>query len=204
MRCIPAESQYAEMVRDVLRWHRANPGDWQKTWQLVEDKYHKDPKYTHGLCCKAGGANDGSIDVKLNGAYILMGLLYGAGDPDRTITIACRCGQDSDCNPSNAGGILFAILGASKIPPRFTAKLDLKGKFSHSDYTLPEVYKVSERLAWEGVRRAGGQVETNAAGDEFFVIPAQTPMPSPLEKSYAPGPIANSRFTAEEMAKIKK
>ena len=202
--CIPAESQYAEMVRDMLRWHRENPNDWQKTWQLVENKYHKDPKYTHGLCCKAGGANDGSIDVKLNGAYILMGLLYGAGDPDRTITIACRCGQDSDCNPSNAGGILFAILGTAKIPPRFTEKLDPKAKFSYSDYTLPEVYKVSERLAWEGVRRAGGQVELNAAGDKFFVIPAQTPRPSPLEKSYAPGPIANSRFTAEEMAKIKK
>ena len=68
--------------------------------------------------------------MKLNGAYILMGLLYGQGDPDKTITIACRCGQDSDCNPSNAGGILFAILGAAKIPPRFTEKLDLRQKFS--------------------------------------------------------------------------
>ena len=55
LQSIPAESQYAEMVRDVLRWHEQNPHDWQKTWQLVEDKYHKDPRYTHGLCCKAGG-----------------------------------------------------------------------------------------------------------------------------------------------------
>jgi hypothetical protein len=38
LRCIPPESQYAEMVRDMLRWHRENPKDWPKTWQLVENK----------------------------------------------------------------------------------------------------------------------------------------------------------------------
>ncbi|MCE5268933.1 MAG: ADP-ribosylglycohydrolase family protein, partial [Planctomycetaceae bacterium] len=108
LKAIPAESQYAEMVRDVLRWHEENP-NWEKTWQLVEDKYHKDPHYTHGLCCKAGGKGVFSIDVKVNGAYVLMGLLYGNRDIEQTIAIACRCGQDSDCNPSNAAGILFTV-----------------------------------------------------------------------------------------------
>ena len=85
LRSIPPDCQYAEMVRDLLRWHRDEPDDWKKTWQLVEDKYHKDPNYTHGLCSKPGGVNAMSIDAKLNGAYILMGLLHGKGDPDRTI-----------------------------------------------------------------------------------------------------------------------
>lgn len=203
LRCIPTQCQYAEMVRDMLRWYQENPRDWQKTWQLVEDKYHKDPQYTHGLSSKAGGANAGSIDVKLNGAYILMGLLYGGGDPDKTIVISCRCGQDSDCNPSNAGGVLFATMGAAKIPSRFTEKLDLARKFSHSDYTLPKVYEVSEKLTRQALARAGGRIERDAQGEEVFVIPVQTPQPSALEASYAPGPIANSLFTKEERAKIK-
>ena len=29
-----------------------------------------------------------NIDAKLNGAYIVMGLLYGEGDPDKTLEIS--------------------------------------------------------------------------------------------------------------------
>ena len=203
LRCIPAQSQYAEMVRDLLQWRQAHPDDWQHTWRLIEDKYHQDPKYTHGLCSKPGGEKAYSIDVKLNGAYILMGLLYGAGDPDQTITIACRCGQDSDCNPSNAAGILFTTLGAAKIPPKFTQELDLRRKFSHTQYTLPKVYEVCEELARQAVLRAGGRIEKDAAGAELLLIPVETPQPSALEQSSVPGPIADSRFTRAEMAQIK-
>jgi hypothetical protein len=190
------------MVRDVLQSAQDNGDDWQKTWQQVEDKYHKDPKYTHGLCSKPGGAGAFSIDVKLNGAYVLMGLLYGKGDPDKTILIACRSGQDSDCNPSNAAGILFTTIGAAKIPARFTEKLDLKAKYSYSDYTVPKVFEVSEKLAREAVTRAGGRIEKNDKGEEVFVIPVQEPKPSKLEQCWEPGPVAGSKFTEEEMAKI--
>jgi len=201
--CLPAQSQYAEMVRDVLKWHDENPDDWTKTWQLVEDKYHKDPKYTHGLCSKPGGEGAFSIDVKLNGAYVLMGLLYGKGDPDKTILIACRSGQDSDCNPSNAAGILFTTMGLSKVPGRFTEKLNMEAKYSYSDYTVPKVFEVSEKLARQAVVRAGGKIEKNEKGEEVFVIPVEEPRPPKLEQVTAPGPIANSKFTPEEMEKIK-
>jgi hypothetical protein len=201
--CLPAQSQYAEMVRDVLKWHDENPDDWTKTWQLVEDKYHKDPKYTHGLCSKPGGEGAFSIDVKLNGAYVLMGLLYGKGDPDKTILIACRAGQDSDCNPSNAAGILFTTMGLSKVPGRFTEKLNMEAKYSYSDYTVPKVFEVSEKLARQAVVRAGGKIEKNEKGEEVFVIPVQAPKPGPLQRSWEPGAAAGSRFTPEEIAKIE-
>jgi hypothetical protein len=200
--CVPADSQYAEMVRDMLKWYKENPTDWQQTWQLVEDKYHKDPRYTHGLCSQPGGQDGFSIDAKLNGAFVIMGLLYGKGDADQTMRIACRCGQDSDCNPANAAGVYFTILGAAKIPGRFTEKLDLQAKYRNSDYTVPKVYEVSEMLVRKAVVRAGGKIEKDANGAEVFVIPVQTAQPGKAEKSHEPGPIANSRFTAEEMAKI--
>jgi hypothetical protein len=38
LEAIPAESQYAEIVRDMLHWSMEEP-DWQKTWQRIEDKY---------------------------------------------------------------------------------------------------------------------------------------------------------------------
>ena len=102
LKCIPEQSQYAECIRDVLKWYKQNPDNWKKTWQLIEDKYQDNPDYRRFTCEKE---NDFNIDAKINGAYIVVGLLYGKGDPDKTIIISTRCGQDSDCNPSNAAGM---------------------------------------------------------------------------------------------------
>ena len=202
LKCIPAKSQYAEMVRDLLKWCKENP-DWQKTWELVEEKYHKDPNYTHGFCSKPGGKDAFSIDAKLNGAYIIMGLLYGRDDPEQTLRISCRCGQDSDCNPANAGGVLFAAIGAAKIPSKYVEKLNLAAKYSHTDYTLPKVYEVSEKLARAGVVKSGGRIEKDASGEEVLVIPVQTTRPSPFETAAKPGPMEELKFTDQEMSKIK-
>jgi hypothetical protein len=199
LRCIPAQSQYAECIADVLRWYDQQPSDWQQTWQKIEEKYQKNPAYRRSSCNRG----DFNIDAKINGAYVVMGLLYGRRDPEQTIVIACRCGQDSDCNPANAGGVLFTTLGAAGVPPRFTEKLNLEAKFSFSTYTLPMVYEVCEKLARQVVVRSGGRIERDAGGEEVFVIPLQVPTPSKLEQCWEPGPAAGSRFSAEEMSRIK-
>jgi hypothetical protein len=200
--CIPQESQYAECIRDLLDWYKQNPNDWEKTWQLVEKKYHEDPQYSHGLCAGPGGRDAGSIDAKLNGAYIILGLLYGKGDPDTTIVISTRCGQDSDCNPSNSGGILFTTIGYEKLPDKFKSALNPEGKFSHTPYNFPTLVAVCEKLARESVLRSGGRIEKNAAGDEVFIIPARRPRLGRPERSWEPGPAENTKFTEAEMAKI--
>ena len=202
LRCIPKESQYAEMVRDMLAWYRKNPDNWQKTWQWCEDKYHKNARYTHGLCSRPGGVNAFSIDAKLNGAYIIMGLLYGKRDPDKTIIISTRCGQDSDCNPSNAGGVLFTTIGFKKLPERFVSALNPKARFSHTPYDFPRLSRVCEVLARKAVVAQGGRIEKDDKGKEVFVIPVQTPKPGKLEQSWKPRPIAESLFTDAEIARI--
>jgi hypothetical protein len=199
---IPEKSQYAEMVRDMLKWFAENPNDWTKTWDLVEAKYHADPAYTHGICSGPGRANASSIDAKLNGAYVVMGVLYGRRDPDATIKIACRAGQDSDCNPSSAAGVLFTTIGFAKLPDQYKSALNPEGKFSHTPYNFPMLVSVCEKLARQAVERAGGRIEKDASGKEVFVIPVQDPKPSKLERSWEPGPAANSVFTEEEKAKI--
>jgi hypothetical protein len=200
LQAIPAESQYAEMVRDVLAWYKANPDDWKKTWELINEKYHLNPDYRRFSC--SGPKADFNIDAKINGAYILVGLLYGKGDLDETIIISTRCGQDSDCNPSNAGGVLFTTLGRSKLPERFVSALDPSGKFSHTEYTFPRLIEVCEQLVRQAVVRSGGKIEKDADGNEILVIPVKKPKPSKLERSWDPGPIAESRFTDAEMEQI--
>jgi len=197
--CIPAQSQYAECIRDVLAWYRADPENWEKTWQKIEDKYNLNPAYRRASCMK----EKGNIDAKINGAYIVMGVLYGKRDLDQTIIIATRCGQDSDCNPSSAAGVVFTTLGLAKLPERFTSALDRKPVFNHTAYNFPRLLEVSEKLARQAVVRAGGRIEKDPQLGEVFVIPVQKPKPSNLEQCWEPGPAASSRFTPEEMAKIK-
>jgi hypothetical protein len=168
LNCIPYDSQYAEMVRDVCGWYRENPNDWTTCWQKINEKYQKNKDYRR-LTCNSGNFN---IDAKINGAYILTGLLYGKGSLDQTIIISTRCGQDSDCNPSNAGGILFTTLGFSKLPPRFSEKLDETKKFSYTAYDFPALIDVCEKLARQAVLKSGGRV-VKRNGEEVFLIPEQ-------------------------------
>lgn len=198
LRCIPPDSGYAACITDVMRWADEFPDDWQKTWRKVEEMYHDDKAHRR-FACTTGSFN---IDAKINGAYIVMGLLYGRGDIDRTITIACRCGQDSDCNPANACGVLGTVLGAAKFPERFTGRLRSDDRFSYSTYTLPKVHAVCEQLARQLVVRHGGRIEI-VDGQEFFIIPRTDPVPGRLEQSWQPGPPANSRFSDEEKARIR-
>ena len=52
------------------------------------------------------------------------------------------------------------------------------------------------------ITQDGGMVETSADGAETFEIPSRPAQPGPLQSSWAPGPIANSTYTAAEMAQI--
>jgi hypothetical protein len=208
LRCIPKESQFHECITDVLKWNRENPEDWEKTWQLIDDKYHTNLDYRLFTCNRADVPEDKwnferNIDAKINAAYIVMGLLYGEGDPDRTIIISTRCGQDSDCNPSNAAGILFTTIGYSNLPDRFKSALDPEGTFSHTPYNFPALIAVCEQLARRGVEKAGGRIEKTGSGQETFVIPNAKPEPTKLEQCWEPGPSASSRFTPEEFGKIR-
>jgi hypothetical protein len=201
LECIPEGSQYAECIRDVLEWYDEYPDDWKKTWEEVEKKYNDNPDYRKFSC--SGAESDFNIDAKINGAYIVMGLLYGEGDPDKTIIISTRCGQDSDCNPSNAAGILFTSIGFENLPQKYTQALNEENTFSHTPYTFPKLISVCKDLVRESLKRNGGEVQQNEDGDSMFIIPKQTPEPSRLVQSWDPEPPANSRYTEEEMAKIQ-
>lgn len=199
---IPSESQYAEAVRDVINWHKENPSDWQKTWQLIEDKYNLNPEYRKFSCSDKKA--DFNIDAKINGAYIVMGLLYGEGDLDKTIVVSMRCGQDSDCNPSNAVGILATSLGMENLPEQYKTGIDNSTKFSFTAYNFPSLIEVCETLAKKAVVREGGSIKINDDGVEEFVIPVKVPVVPPMVQCWEPEEITGDvNLSAEEMKKIK-
>jgi hypothetical protein len=200
LRCIPEESLYHECISDVLRWYEKYPGDWAKTWQLVNEKYQLTPQNRRFSC--SGPQDEFNIDAKINGAYIVMGLLYGEGDLDKTIVISTRCGQDSDCNPSNAAGILFTTIGFKNLPEKYKSALNPSGKFSHTPYNFPTLVRVCEKLTRQAVVNCGGKITVDDQGAEHFVIPRQKANPTPLEQCWEPGPALESRYSEQEMTQI--
>ena len=93
-------------------------------------------------------------------------------------------------------------MGFSKLPARFNTGLNEQTVFSHTAYNFPALLDVCEKLTRQSLLKVGGRIERNALGQEEFVIPVEEPVPSPLQLTWAPGPIANSRYTEAEMQRI--
>ncbi len=160
----------------MLDWWRQYPDDWRECWFQVQKKYAAD------IGCPGGVLDSYNIDAVVNGAYIAIGLLYGGGDFGKTVDISTRCGFDSDCNPSNAAGVLGAMIGLSNIPAKWLDGLDKVEnlKFSYSDYSLTDVYRVNMRLAGELVVAGGGSVDNG-----LWKIEVQQPKaPETLEVAF--------------------
>ncbi len=172
--CIPAKSPYALLIRDLLAWSAQEPNDWRKVWQQVEAKWDNDK------VCSDAAFRSFNIDAKLNGAYLAFGLLYGKGDWQQTMEMATRCGQDSDCNPSSAMGIMGAMIGYGKIPGQYKPDLDrlANTKFKYTEYSYNDIVTSTEVRAHKVIQQAGGKVS-----DTEVVIPRQSPEAPKLELS---------------------
>ncbi len=194
LKAIPPQSDYATMVRNVRAWNRESPDCWSNAWEKICSTYSDRRKLRDSL----GGA-----DVRLNGACIVLGLVYGGGDFEKSVEISMRCGWDSDCNPSNVGGILGCAHGLKGIPAKFKETVKSDVKFKCSRYDFADVCRVSEKLARAVVVRYGGRVEKDASGREIFVVPVKEPVPDAYVPTWESGPVAGSKYSPEEMKKIR-
>jgi len=169
---LPAKSPYAMLIRDVLNWHKQHPNDWKAVWHLIEKKWHnREP-------CPGGALTPFNIDAKLNGAYVALGLLYGGRDMGRTLEVSTRAGQDSDCNPASAAGILGVMLGYRAIPDEWKSGIPAIAdkKFSYTDFTFKTICESTEKRAIVLILKTGGRRD----GDTLFVR-TQKPKPAKLE-----------------------
>lgn len=175
LKTIPEQSDFYKCMQDVIQWHKQYPDDWKQTWFEIEKKWSSE------IGCPDGVFDSFNIDAKLNAAYILLGLLYGNGDYGKTLEISTRAGQDSDCNPSNAGGILGTMLGYSNIPEYW--KMGLKEAedldFKYTDMSLNKVYEIGLKHAKDMIVRNGGKVDAKQT-----TIKVQQPEAVRYEKSF--------------------
>jgi hypothetical protein len=175
LKIIPAESRFYKTIADVIAWHKQYPDDWKKAWFEIEKKHSSEKG------CSEGVFNAFNIDASLNAAYVVMGLLYGEKDFFKTMDVATRCGQDSDCNPATAAGILGVMIGYKNIPaywkPALEEAEDLK--FPYMNISLRDIYGLSYKHALQVIGKNGGTVT-----DTSISINVQKPETLKLEQSF--------------------
>ncbi len=173
LRSLPSESDYYKIIRDVITLHGNYPSDWRSAWKELEVKW--------GDVDICGAGSSFNIDAKLNGAYIVMGLLYGEGDPEKTLEISTRCGQDSDCNPSNAMAVLGVIKGFSKLPKDMQDGVNAVGDsiFINTTYSFNSAVNSTLKYAVSLVEKNGGNVS-----ERMLRIKDQQPVAPELEVSF--------------------
>lgn len=169
---IPPKSEYGQVIRDVLNWRRQYPAAWETVWRLVNEKWDRNEP------CPSGALRPFNIDAKLNGAYVALGLLYGQGDFEKTLVISTRAGQDSDCNPASAVGVLGVVMGYQGIPERWKSGIPAIAdrKFSYTNYTFRTIVESTGKRAISLAAKHGGRVE-----DGVLYVKTQAPKPPPLE-----------------------
>lgn len=175
LKCIPKKSAYARSVQDVIDAHHRNPDDWLEAWRIIEDRWQDDVDCTPD--------KPFNIDAKLNGAYIVIGLLYGEGDFLKTMKIATRCGQDADCNASSAAGILGCMKGFDALGEEFTGGIAAiaDANFAHTRYSFNTLIPACQAMTEKILARSGGRIEGEGA-DARMLIPMQKPRPARFEQ----------------------
>lgn len=175
LKTIPKESTFYQCIQDVITWHKKYPNDWHATW------YELQKKWSSEVACGEGVFKTFNIDAKLNAAYVVLGLLYGKGDFTKTLEVATRAGQDADCNPSSAGGILGTVIGYDKIPAYW--KMGLKEAedidFKYTTISLNKVYEIGLKHAIQNIEKNGGKI----SGDNISIL-SQTPKTVKLEQGF--------------------
>lgn len=149
---IPEGTKFRRVMDQVMDCYGKGM-TWEQCWSEIERDWGTDDK-----CPDCGG----NIDAKLNAAYILIGLLWGEGDFEKSMVISMRCGQDSDCNPSSVAAVLGTLYGLSALPEKYVSAVDYNGKkFSYTDYTLQDCIDVNTALAREALTASGTVCKEN-------------------------------------------
>ena len=89
---IPAHCTVRRLIDDLRSWHRKED-DWRENRLRLEKEYGYDKYF-------------GQCHLIPNHGLIILSLLHGAGNFDKSMEIVNTAGWDTDCNSGNVGAIL--------------------------------------------------------------------------------------------------
>ena len=186
---LPTDSRYAQTVRDMMALYKKYPTDWKKARQEMAKKYYIDEDPMTKTIWNAN----------LNGACGILTLLYGNGNFQRTMDLACSIGFDCDNQAATIGGLLGVMNGANVLPKNLSCPIEGWTKpfndnyINITRYDMPDA-KISDMInrtvkqAINVVNKNGGKL-IKKDGKEFLLINENAKFNVPLEFYVGPNPI---------------
>ena len=104
---IPKNSRLAEALNNVVAWSKKYR-NWEDTWEQIIQNY--------GYLDRAHTIN--------NVALILLGVIYGQGDFEKSIAITVMSGVDADSTAATVGSLLGVMTGTKALPPKWVEPLN--------------------------------------------------------------------------------
>jgi hypothetical protein len=182
---LPAGSRFARTVEHMKRLHRRYPDDWRKARHEMAGAYFREFDYNRGAWTV--------VDANLNGAAGILALLYGQGDFQRTLDLACAMGFDADNQAATLSGLLGIVHGIDGIPhdllyPLGKARwpLPFNDRYVNvSRHDLPDasIRDIARRTARQGERviLAGGGSIAEQNGKTVYAINEMARFEPPFE-----------------------
>jgi hypothetical protein len=185
---LPEGSRFAETVEDMKALYKKYPNDWRKAWPEMAQKYHLDEH----------------IDTKtiwnavLNGAAGILALLYGQGDFQYTLDLACAMGFDADNQAATMAGLLGVILGVDGLPKDLLYPIegwdqpfnDFYKNVSRHDMPDASLKDMAKRMVVQAekiILKYGGEKVTEN-GVDYYLINPDAEFVAPMEFPGAPMP----------------
>jgi hypothetical protein len=174
LKTIPEGTKFHSTIADVIKYWKKYPDDWKQCWFEVTNRHAND------VGCPEGVWNGFNIDATINSAFVVIGLLYGEGDLYKTMDISTRCGNDSDCNPASAAGILGVMYGYNAVPDEWKKGAErIKDiPFPYTSLSLEDVCKANYDLVKKVYQKSDNE------GDDCIYIELETPQAVRWEQSF--------------------
>lgn len=130
---VPETSRLHAEVREVLRW-RASGLSYDEAAARIHERWdeHSWHHWTHAIS---------------NAAVCVVAVLWGEKDFGQSVCRAVQMGFDTDCNGATVGSIMGMMLGAKRVPERWTERLHNTLKTSLLGYESVEMDSIAGETA---------------------------------------------------------
>ncbi|MCL2362818.1 MAG: ADP-ribosylglycohydrolase family protein [Defluviitaleaceae bacterium] len=125
---IPNDSGIAKAVRCAQEMYQ-NGKSWLEARNEILEKYRgnvffNNPNHISKEDVAKGFTNGKpGWDAPSNIGMLIIGLLYGEGDFDKSICITVNCGEDTDCTAATIGSIFGIMHGVESIPEKWVTPI---------------------------------------------------------------------------------
>jgi ADP-ribosylglycohydrolase len=129
---IPAKSRLFEAVTEILNQHAAGV-TYPEAVQYIHA--HWDETRAHHWC-------HGIVNAQI----VSMGLLYGEGDYEKSITRSVLPCFDTDCNGATVGSIMGMMLGTQALPEKWTGVMNDSIRTDLSGYQTTLISTLADEM----------------------------------------------------------